>query len=310
MNGRQIELTLSAPGQRLDKALDEALPELSRTRLQQLIKEEQILVNGRAAKSSLKLEGGEQVLINLPEPVDTDPIPWEHPLDIRYEDDDLLVINKPAGMVVHPSVGHEQDTLVNAVLAYCPDLPVIGSEKRPGIVHRLDKDTSGLIIVAKNERALRMMQAQFKKRTISKVYLALVEGQVQPPAALIDAPLGRDPRSRKKMSVIPPGRSTSLEARPSQTDYQTLISYDDYTLLECRPHTGRTHQIRVHLAYIGFPIVGDTIYGRRKRKLDLKRHFLHATKLTFQRPSDMEELTVTAELPPDLQAGIDLLDQQ
>lgn len=309
MNGRQVELTISIPGERLDKALTDALPELSRTRVQQLIKEEQVLVNGRTAKSSQKMEGGEQILVTLPEPVETDLIPWDHLLDIRYEDDDLLVINKPAGMVVHPSAGHEQDTLVNAVLAYCPELPVIGSEKRPGIVHRLDKDTSGLIIVAKNERALHMMQAQFKKRTISKVYLALVEGQVQPPAALIDAPLGRDPRSRKKMSVIPPGRSPSLEARPSQTDYRTLISYDDYTLLECQPRTGRTHQIRVHLAYIGFPIVGDTIYGRRKRKLGLKRHFLHATRLTFERPSDMEEVTVNAELPPDLQASLDLLGQ-
>jgi 23S rRNA pseudouridine1911/1915/1917 synthase len=265
------------------------------------------LVNGSAAKSSQKLEGGEQVLVTLPEPVETDLIPWDYPLDIRYEDDDLLIINKPPDMVVHPSAGHEQDTLVNAVLAYCPVLPVIGSEKRPGIVHRLDKDTSGLIIVAKNERALRMMQAQFKKRTISKVYLALVEGQVQPPMALIDAPLGRDPRSRKKMSVIPEGSRSSLRARPSQTDYKTLISYDDFTLLECHLHTGRTHQIRVHLAYIGFPIVGDTIYGRRKRKLGLKRHFLHAAELTFNRPSDMTEITVNAELPPDLQAALDSL---
>jgi 23S rRNA pseudouridine1911/1915/1917 synthase len=310
MNGRQVELILSTSGERLDKALTDALPELSRTRVQQLVKEGQVLVNGRAAKSSQKVEGGEQVVVNLPDPVDTELIPWDFPLDIRYEDDDLLVINKPAGVVVHPSAGHEQETLVNAVLAYCPVLPVIGSERRPGVVHRLDKDTSGLIIMAKNERALRMMQAQFKKRTISKVYLALVEGQVQPPAALIDAPLGRDPRSRKKMSVIPPGSSRSLQARPSQTDYQTLVSYDDFTLLECRPHTGRTHQIRVHLAYVGFPIVGDTIYGRRKRKLGLKRHFLHAAQLTFNRPSDMEEITVSAELPPDLQNSLDQLNEE
>jgi 23S rRNA pseudouridine1911/1915/1917 synthase len=307
MNGRQVELTLSAPGERLDKALNDALPEMSRTRLQQLIKEEQVLVNGRTARSSQKLEGGEHVLVTLPEPGKTELIPWDIPLDIRYEDDDLLVINKPPDMVVHPSAGHEQDTLVNAVLAYCPVLPVIGSEKRPGIVHRLDKDTSGLIIVAKNERALRMMQAQFKKRTISKVYLALVEGQVQPPAALIDAPLGRDPRSRKKMGVIPPDKYPSLTSRPAQTYYQTITSFDDFTLVECHPRTGRTHQIRVHLAYIGFPIVGDTIYGRRKRKLGLKRHFLHAAELTFQRPSDMAEITVKAELPPDLQAPLDSL---
>jgi 23S rRNA pseudouridine1911/1915/1917 synthase len=158
--------------------------------------------------------------------------------------------------------------------------------------------------------ALRMMQTQFKKRTISKEYLALVEGQVQPPAALIDAPLGRDPKSRKKIGVIPSGSSASLTSRPAQTHYETLVSYDDYTLLECQPRTGRTHQIRVHLAYIGFPIVGDMIYGRRKRKLGLTRHFLHAARLTFKRPSDMEEITVSAELPPDLQAALDFLNQQ
>lgn len=305
MNGRLIELTLSTPGERLDRALTAAVPELSRAQLQRLIKGGHVLVNGRAAKASLKLEGGEQVSLTLPPPVATGLIPWDIPLDIRYEDDDILVINKPTDMVVHPSGGHEQDTLVNAVLAYCSPLPVIGSEKRPGIVHRLDKDTSGLIIVAKNERALRMMQAQFKKRTISKVYLALVEGQLQPPAAMIDAPIGRDPRNRKRMGVIPPGSAPSLTARPSQTHYTTLVNYDDYTLVECRPRTGRTHQIRVHLAYIGYPIVGDTIYGRRKRKLGLKRHFLHAAELTFKRPSDNQELTIRAELPPELQAALD-----
>ncbi|MCP4426966.1 MAG: RluA family pseudouridine synthase [Chloroflexi bacterium] len=307
MNGRQIELTLSVPGERLDKALKKALPEMSRAQLQRLIKEEQVLVNGRVAKASLKLEGGEQVLLTLPPPVETGLVPWDFPLDIRYEDDDILVINKPPDIVVHPSAGHEQYTLVNAVLAHCPVLPVIGNEKRPGIVHRLDKDTSGLIIVAKNERALRMMQAQFKKRTISKVYLALVAGQLQPPAALIDAPIGRDPRNRKRMGVIPPGSSSSLRARPSQTQYATIIAYDEYTLVECRPLTGRTHQIRVHLAYAGYPIAGDTIYGRRKRQLKLKRHFLHAAELTFRRPSDQQELTVRAKLPPDLQAALDTL---
>lgn len=307
MNPHQVELTLTNPGERLDKALTAALPEMSRAQLQRLIKEGHVLVDGRPAKASQRLEGSEHLLVTLPEPVETGLVPWEIPLDIRYEDDDILVINKPTDMVVHPSGGHEQYTLVNAVLAYCPTLPVIGSEKRPGIVHRLDKDTSGLIIVAKNEMALRFMQAQFKKRSIIKIYLALVAGQIQPPQAQIDAPIGRDPRNRKRMGVIPPGPNQSLRARPAQTDYQTLISFDDYTLVECRPRTGRTHQIRVHLAYIGFPIAGDTIYGRRKRQLKLKRHFLHATELTFKRPSDGQELTVQAPLPSDLQAALDLL---
>lgn len=308
MNGRQVELTLSAPGERLDKSLADALPDLSRVQLQRLIRDDQVLVNGRPAKASQRLDGGEQILITLPEPVETGLIPWEFPLDIRYEDDDIILINKPTGIVVHPSTGHEQETLVNAVLAHCPVLPVIGSEKRPGIVHRLDKHTSGLIIVAKNERALRYMQAQFKKRTISKVYLALVFGQVQPPTATIDAPVGRNPRNRKKMGVIPPGSSHSLHSRPAQTNYTALITFDDYTLLECRPRTGRTHQIRVHLAYIGHPIVGDKIYGRRKQPFPkLGRHFLHAAELTFKRPSDNQELTICAELPPELQSILDTL---
>jgi len=308
MNGRQIEITLVSPGERLDKALKAALPDMSRAQLQRLIKEELVLVNGRVAKSSLKLEGDEQVVVTLPPPVETGLVPWDTPLDIRYEDDDILVINKPAGMVVHPSAGHEQFTLVNAVLAYCPILPVIGSEKRPGIVHRLDKDTTGLIVVAKNEIALRMMQAQFKKRTIGKIYLALAVGHLQPPNALIDAPIGRDPRNRKRMNVIPPGSSASLHARSAQTRYKTLVAFDEYTLVECTLLTGRTHQIRVHLAYAGFPIAGDTIYGYRKRQLGLKRHFLHATEITFKRPSDQQEMTIRAELPSDLQVALDKIE--
>jgi 23S rRNA pseudouridine1911/1915/1917 synthase len=212
----------------------------------------------------------------------------------------MLVINKPAGMVVHPAMGHSSGTLVNAILAHCPDLPGIGGEKRPGIVHRLDKETSGLIVVAKNELALRHLQAQFKDRTVGKQYLALVEGQVQPPTALIDAPLGRDPRQRKKMAVIPFG--SSARSRAAQTQYDTITAYDDYTLLRCELFTGRTHQIRVHLAYIGFPIVGDKVYGRRKSNIRLGRHFLHAAVLRVRRPSDNEELTLHAELPPELDA--------
>jgi 23S rRNA pseudouridine1911/1915/1917 synthase len=210
-------------------------------------------------------------------------------------------------MVVHPAAGHEQGTLVNAVLAYCPDLEGVGGEKRPGIVHRLDKDTSGLILVAKNDRALRHLQAQFKARTVGKVYVALVEGQIQPPSALIDAPIGRDPRQRKKMSVIL-SRTGSVHARPAQTRYRAVTVYDDYSLLECELHTGRTHQIRVHLAYIGYPIVGDTIYGRRRQRIPLKRHFLHAAELTFRRPSDNEQLTFSTELPPELQVVLDHLE--
>lgn len=303
MSGQRLELTLHEEGERIDRALSTAVPDLSRTQIQRMLKEGQITVNGTAVKPNFRLEGGEQVVVTLPPPAETGIIPQPIPLDIRYEDDDMLVVNKPAGMVVHPSMGHETGTLVNAVLGHCPDLAGIGSEIRPGIVHRLDKDTSGLIVVAKSDHALAYLQAQFKDRTVGKLYLALVEGHIQPPAALIDAPIGRDPRQRKKMAVI--SSQGSLQARPAQTEYRTLTSYDDFTLVECTLYTGRTHQIRVHLAYVGYPIVGDRIYGRRRQRIPLRRHFLHAAELRLKRPSDEEEMHFTAELPPELQAILD-----
>lgn len=307
MKAQQVELTLQAPGERLDKALAEAMPELSRMQWQRLIKEGRVLVGGKGGKPSQKLTGGELIFADIPESVESDLTPEEIPLDIRYEDEDIIVVNKPAGMVVHPGTGHESGTLVNALLAHCPDLPGVGDTKRPGIVHRLDKDTSGLLVVAKSDQALRYMQRQFKKRTVGKQYIALVYGQIQPPAALIDAPIGRDPQQRKKMAVIAPGspRATSARARPAQTQYRSLVSFDDYTLVECTIMTGRTHQIRVHLSYVGYPVVGDRIYGRRKQTLPLKRHFLHAAVLTFRRPADEQEMTFAAPLPPELQSILD-----
>jgi 23S rRNA pseudouridine1911/1915/1917 synthase len=309
MNSQQVELTLDTPGQRLDRALSEALPDLSRMQWQRLIKEGAVLVNGRSAKASQKLAGGEQVTAVLPEVIESGLTAEDIPLDICYEDDDIILVNKPAGMVVHPSAGNETGTLVNAILHYCPDIEGIDFTHRPGIVHRLDKYTSGLIVVAKNDRALRAMQHQFKTRTIKKRYIALVEGQIQPPAALIDAPIGRDVNQRKKMAVISPRLSAT--AREAQTHYETAVVYDDYTLVNCYPYTGRTHQIRVHMAYIGFPIVCDHIYGRRKPAFpQLKRHFLHAAELTFKRPFDGAELTFEASLPSELQSILDHLDQR
>jgi 23S rRNA pseudouridine1911/1915/1917 synthase len=306
MKAQELELTLNAPGERLDRALATALPQLSRAQIQRLIKEGQITMGGKATKASHRLEGGEQLRVRLPEPVETALIPEAIPLDIRYEDEDIMIINKPAGMVVHPAPGHERGTLVNAVLSHAPDLPGVGGEKRPGIVHRLDKNTSGLIVVAKHDVALRGVQRQFKQRSVRKVYLALVEGHIQPSEALIDAPIGRDPRQRKRMAVIPPNRSA--RARPAQTSYKLVDRYGDFSLVACYPLTGRTHQIRVHLAFAGFPIVGDAIYGRRKQRLPLKRHFLHAAELTFRRPSDGESVTFRAELPPELQQLLEELD--
>lgn len=255
-------------------------------------------MGGTAVKASMRLTGGEEVVVTMPPVEETDLIPEQIPLDILYEDDDMLVVNKPAGMVVHPAAGHESGTLVNAVLAHCPNLPGIGGERRPGIVHRLDKDTSGLILVAKNDEALRYLQGQFKKRTIEKVYLALTEGHFRAGEAMIDGPIGRDPRNRKRMAVIPP--NAPAKSRPAQTRVTLLDYYGRYSLLECRPLTGRTHQIRVHLAFAGHPIVGDTIYGRRKGAPILSRHFLHAAGLTFKRPSDHQQMTFRTELPREL----------
>jgi 23S rRNA pseudouridine1911/1915/1917 synthase len=302
---RQLELVLDAPGERLDKALAEAHPDLSRSQWQQLIKEGWVTYQGQRLKASLRLEGGERIDVVIPEPAETDLAAQQIPLDIVYEDDDLLAVNKPAGMVVHPAPGHSEGTLVNAVLGYCPNLEGVGGERRPGIVHRLDKETSGLILVAKNDAALRHLQRQFKRRTVHKSYLALVEGHIQPPQALIDAPIGRDPHHRKKMAVIPPGSSAS--SRPAQTTYRLLETVGAFSLVECQPRTGRTHQIRVHLAFAGYPIAGDEVYGRRRQTLDLDRHFLHASALTFRRPADDEEMTLKAPLPPELQVVLDEL---
>ncbi|MFW6096598.1 MAG: RluA family pseudouridine synthase [Chloroflexota bacterium] len=302
---RQLRLTLDARGERIDKALAAAYPDLSRSQWQQLIAEGHVTVEGEVPKASLRLEGGENVHAVLPEVKESGIVAQEIALDIIYEDDDMLAINKPAGMVVHPSPGHSEGTLVNAVLGYCPDLEGVGGERRPGIVHRLDKETSGLILVAKNDLALRHLQRQFKRRTIQKTYLALVEGHVQPPQALVDAPIGRDPTHRQRMAVIAPG--SGARSRRAQTEYQLLRIYGDYSLVECYPRTGRTHQIRVHLAFAGFPIVGDTIYGRRKQRLELDRHFLHASALTFARPADDKELSLEAPLPEELTAVLEML---
>lgn len=307
-SGHPVELTLRLAGERLDKALCDAMPQLSRMQWQRLLQDGLVTLNGRAlTRPSMRVNGNERLVAILPEPQPTDLLPEDIPLDVRYEDGDMIVINKPADMVVHPGTGHYTGTLSNALLHHCPDLKGVGGEMRPGIVHRLDKSTSGLIVIAKHDQALWYLQRQFKKRTVRKKYLALVEGQLRPPVALIDAPIGRDPTQRKKMAVISPHSSYSLHARPAQTHYTTLESFAQFTYIECDLHTGRTHQIRVHLAYIGYPVVGDTIYGRRKRKFDLKRHFLHAAELTLQRPSDDAEMTFQSELPPELQGILDAL---
>jgi 23S rRNA pseudouridine1911/1915/1917 synthase len=290
-------------GERLDKALTTRLAAYSRVKIQQLIKDGKASVNGKVAKASLRLDAEDQVQVEVVEDIvapgnDADTLPESLPLEVLYEDESIAAINKPAGMVVHPAVGHTGGTLVNALLARWPQVAQVGGEGRAGIVHRLDKDTSGVILIAKTEPARLALMQQFAKRTMQKRYLALVEGQPSTQTGEINAPLGRDPRHRKKMTALKGGRE-AITLFNILTVYHT--NGQAVSLLECFPKTGRTHQIRVHLAFIGHPVVGDLVYGRRKQVITLDRHFLHADSITFTRPMDGEPMTVSAPLPPDLQ---------
>ncbi len=298
MSDQQIVLSIDKRGERLDIALAQVLPDLSRSQCQQLIKSGLVTIDGRPVKVSRRLTGNEQIQVIIPEPKSSKLAPENIPLDVLFEDEDLLVIGKPAGRVVHPAAGNESGTLVNAIIYHYPDLPGIGGEKRPGIVHRLDKGTSGLIIVARNDQALRHLQAQFKERSVKKCYLALVSGRFHQREVLIDASIGRDPKDRKKMAVISVNQST--KSRPAQTRLSLIKYHADYSLVRCQPVTGRTHQIRVHLSYIGFPIVGDSLYGAREPKFNLNRTFLHAAEITFRHPSTDREISFSSELPDEL----------
>lgn len=258
-------------------------------------------VRGRvAAKAGEKLSGGETLSVRVPAAVPALPFPESIPLAIVYEDEHLLVVDKPAGMPVHPGPGHAGHTLVNALLAHCPDLPGIGGVQRPGIVHRLDKDTSGLIIVAKDEKAHTGLTRQLSERRIRKTYLALVEGRLAPDEAMIDAPLGRDPNNRQRMMIRRANDSGS--AREAQTRYRVRQHLDGYTYVEASPITGRTHQIRVHFASLRHPIVADTVYGKASKLVE--RQFLHAWRLAFTHPSTGEELSFEAPLAPDLASAL------
>jgi len=295
-----VHLTVSDAGERLDKYVAQKVPSLSRSRIQQLILEGLVTVNGVSVKASCRLQQGDEIVARIAPSEEVKLVPQRIPLNVIYEDEDLLVVDKPAGMVVHPAHGHQDGTLVNALLARYPDLPV-DEDNRPGIVHRLDKDTSGLIIAAKNEDARRNLQHQFKEGGVDKLYLALVEGKVEPRRGMIDAPLGRDAKHRKRMAVV------RRRGREAVTEYQVLEYLEEYTLLEVRPRTGRTHQLRVHLAFIGHPVVGDRVYGYRKQRLGLKRQFLHAQRLGFHLPSSGEYVALTSELSPDLREVLDRL---
>jgi 23S rRNA pseudouridine1911/1915/1917 synthase len=297
VSDRVEDFTYSGPQpERVDKFLVSRLPEFSRARLQGLIDDGFVSINDLPAKKpGQMIEAGTRVQVRIPPAVPTDLVGEQIPLDIIFENDDLLVVNKPAGMVVHPAAGHSSGTLVHAVLGYEPDIEGIGGEERPGVVHRLDKETSGLIVLAKNERAHRWLQDQFRLRKVDKTYLALVDGKPPTPSGRVEAPIGRDPGHRKKMAILSPGKG-----REAVSEYRTLESFREHTLLEFHPHTGRTHQIRLHCAFLGCPIVGDAVYGKRNFTVDINRHFLHAAKLSIVLPNESQPRLFEAELPEEL----------
>ena len=285
--------------ERLDLFLARQDTGLTRSQAQRLTEEGYVLLNGAIPKSSRRLRAGDRVYLVVPPPRPVELPAQAMPLNILYQDGDLLVVDKPAGLTVHPSPGHPSHTLVNALLALCPDLKGIGGEIRPGIVHRLDKDTSGLMVVAKSAAAHVNISRQIKDRTISKGYMALAGGRVQPEEGIIDAPIGRDPRNRKRMAVVEGGRAAS-------TSYKVLTHVGEHSYIEVSPKTGRTHQIRVHFASIGHPLLGDVLYGKKSPVLG--RQFLHAHLLGFRHPTTDKYLEITSPLPTDLRSAMEALE--
>lgn len=278
-------------GQRIDKYLCEQT-QLTRSRIQQLIEQGAVVVNGKATKSNYKINPGDLIEVSYEDLSELDVVAQDIPLDIRYEDSDVIVINKPRGMVVHPANGNQQGTLVNALLYHCKDLSGINGVLRPGIVHRIDKDTTGLIIVAKNDKAHLELSKQLQDKTVNRLYYALVHGTFAHDYGTIDAPIGRDETDRQKMAV------TEKNSKEARTHFRVLERFKDYSLVECRLETGRTHQIRVHMRYIDHPIVGDEKYGYR-RTMKIGGQLLHAHQLEFVHPSTGEKMVVEAEIPQD-----------
>lgn len=299
-----MRLIADIAGERLDAFLARCADGLSRSAAQKLLESGAVLRNGKPGKKNDKLSIGDQVEYTIPEakPVDIAPTPMD--LEIVYEDDDLLVINKPKGLVVHPAAGHSDDTLVNGLLyALGDDLSGINGELRPGIVHRIDKDTSGLLAVAKNDYAHTMLASQLKDHTMARTYEAIVVGSFREDSGTVDAPIGRHPTDRKKMCV------TQRNSKPAVTHWEVVRRYRGYTHIRCRLETGRTHQIRVHMAYIGHPILGDTVYGHKKPELGQNSQCLHAGALCFQHPRDGHPVMVFAQLPAYFQEVLEKLEK-
>jgi len=315
-------VTITVPDEaqdvRLDRFLTSELPAHSRSQIQRLIEGGHVLVGGQAAKANQRVKPGQAITVDVPEPVDPAPKPEALPLPILYQDRDVIVVDKPAGMVVHPAAGHSSGTLVNALLHHVDDLSGIGGEKRPGIVHRLDRGTSGLIVVAKNDAAHDALAKQFQNREVEKEYIALVWGEVMA-GRRIDAPIGRDPVNRKKMSAATKGPRDSNRVRRSREAVTRIVAAEHFgrvlTLATVAIHTGRTHQIRVHLSAIGHPVVGDPLYGGVHRRVPgdvravthLDRPFLHAARLAFKHPGDGRRMEFESPLPGDLQRIVDEL---
>jgi len=302
--GESRKFTFTAEeSERLDKFLVTRLGDYSRSRLQSLIQDGFVSVDGVIPeKSGLTLKAGQVVTVTVPPPEPSGVQAEEIPLSIVFEDDDLMVVDKPAGMVVHPGAGHSTHTLVNAALGHAPDMAGISGEIRPGVVHRLDKDTSGLILVAKNDKAHQYLQDQFKSRKVKKTYLALVDGHPPTPSGRIEASIGRDPAHRKQMAVV-----TASKGRPAVTEYHSREVFAEHELIEAHPITGRTHQIRLHLAFIGCPVAGDLVYGKRHASLGLKRTFLHAWRLQVKLPGEKTVTTFEAPLPEELERVLEEL---
>lgn len=288
----------SDEGKRIDSWTSEQITSESRNRLQQLIKDGNILVNGSAVKTSYRMKEDDEVLVHLPEPEPLDVEPEDLPLDIVYEDSSVIVINKPRGMVVHPAPGHLKGTLVNALLGHCHDLSGINGIMRPGIVHRIDKETSGLLMVAKTDEAHHSLAAQLKDKTTQRLYLAIVHGILPHDEGTIDAPIGRADKDRKKMAV------TEKNSKHAVTHFKVLERFSRYTYVACRLETGRTHQIRVHMAYIGHPLAGDPKYGPRKT-LPIQGQALHAAELGFTHPVTHQFMLFQAPLPRDMEQLLD-----
>ena len=298
-----MEFTAAQDGLRVDVFLAGCLPELTRSAVQRLLAEGGVTCGGAPVRKNARTEAGAVYAVTLPEARPVETAAQDIPLDIVYEDGDVLVINKPKGLVVHPAAGHEDGTLVNALLYHCGDsLSGVGGERRPGIVQRIDRDTTGLLIVAKNDFAHRRLAAQLSDHTLRRTYECIVRGGFREDSGTVNAPIGRDPRDRKRMAVVPGGRR-------AVTHWEVIARYPGYTHVRCRLETGRTHQIRVHMAYLGHPILGDTVYGAKKAVPGLTGQCLHAVGLQFIHPRTKELVSLTCPLPEEFTAMLRKIDR-